>query len=51
MLTGVPATAWYIRPAAHKRREKMVRAYVLISATAGKSLEVASKLHGQERCV
>jgi DNA-binding Lrp family transcriptional regulator len=26
----------------------MVRAYVLISATAGKSLEVATKLQGQE---
>ena len=29
----------------------MVRAYVLISATAGKALEVATKLHGQQGIV
>ena len=29
----------------------MVRAYVLISATAGKALEVVSKLHTQEGIV
>ena len=32
-------------------RKKMVRAYVLISATAGKALEVATKLHGQQGIV
>jgi len=29
----------------------MVRAYVLINATAGKALEVATKLHGQQGIV
>src|SRR5205807_230170 len=38
----------YPRPPSANREENMVRAYVLITATAGKALEVVNALQGQD---